>query len=166
MKTNFYFFIFPLLLLLLLQSCSSSGFHLRKPNKLSGAYEKIALEGIASESKFYTVLEKTIKDAGGRVVPIASTRTIIVINNLKEDKKIVAYTRKRIAREYMVYLHFDYQIKVADQKQKKHLIRLNKTLIYDSNFILGKVEEENRIHQSLHKEAARLILLRLRYSKQ
>ncbi|MCK5918926.1 MAG: hypothetical protein KAG34_10885, partial [Cocleimonas sp.] len=61
-----------------------------------------------------------------------------------------------------VYLHFDYQIKVND-KLKKHAIRLDKTLIYDANFVLGKAEEEKRIQQSLREEAARLILLHLRY---
>jgi outer membrane lipopolysaccharide assembly protein LptE/RlpB len=166
MKIHLRFFLFPLIIFLLLPSCSGGGFHLRESTRLSGAYQNIVLQGISTESKLYTTLKQSIKEAGGDVVPLVSANSIIVINNLKEDKKIVAYTRERIAREYMVYLHFDYQIKIGDKEREQRLIRLDKTLIYDSNFVLGKAEEESRIQQSLREEAARLILLRLRYSKQ
>jgi outer membrane lipopolysaccharide assembly protein LptE/RlpB len=87
------------------------------------------------------------------------------VSNLKQDKKIVAYTGQRIAREYMMYLRVDYQLKKGANKLQPRLIHLNKTLIYDANFILGKAEEELRIQQSLREEAARLILLHLRYAK-
>lgn len=151
-----------ILLLLLLQSCSNNGFHLRESTSLSGDYKKIALQGIAEDSGLYTTLEEAIGAAGGSIVPIKVASLLIAISELKEDKRIIAYTSKRVAREYRVYLHFDYQIKVND-KLKKHAIRLDKTLIYDANFVLGKAEEEKRIQQSLREEAARLILLHLRY---
>lgn len=160
MKKNNVFIAFMLASLLLLQSCSNSGFHLRESASLSGDYKKIALQGLVEDSDLYSTLEEAINDAGGRVVPIQLAGSTIAISNLKEDKKIIAYTSKRVAREYRVYLHFDYQIK-ADKK--KYAIRLDKTLIYDSNFVLGKAEEEIRIQKSLREEAARLILLRIRY---
>ena len=166
MKIHLRFFLFPLIIVFLLPSCSGGGFHLRESTRLSGAYQNIALQGISTESKLHTTLKQSIKDAGGNIVPLASANAIIVIKNLKEDKKIVAYTRERIAREYIVYLHFNYQIKIGDKELEQRLIRLDKTLIYDSNFVLGKAEEESRIQQSLREEATRLILLRLRYSKQ
>ena len=161
MKNNIQSFLFLSMITLVLQACSSNGFHLRESTSLSGVYEKIALQGLAEDSDLYSALEEAIVDAGGSVVS-TGMGSIIAISNLKEDKKIIAYTSKRIAREYMIYLHFDYQIKV-DKMLKKRLIRLDKTLIYDANFVLGKAEEEQRIQQSLREEAARLILLGLRY---
>ncbi len=163
MKNTIPAFLF--LIIFLLQSCSVTGFHLRESNKLSGNYTKIALQGISTESALYTTLEKAIKEVGGNIVPVASAYSIITIEQLKEDKKIVAYTRERLAREYMIYLRLNYAIKIANKTLEQRPIRLDKTLIYDSNFVLGKAEEERRIQQSLREEAARLILLRLQYSK-
>ncbi len=162
MKNNIPSFLFLSMITLVLQACSSHGFHLRESTSLSGVYEKIALQGLAEDSDLYSSLEEAIVDAGGGVVSTAMASSTIAISHLKEDKKIIAYTSKRVAREYMIYLHFDYQIK-ANKMLKKHLIRLDKTLIYDANFVLGKAEEEQRIQQSLREEAARLILLGLRY---
>ena len=162
MKNNIQSFLFLSMFVLVLQGCSSNGFHLRESTSLSGIYEKIALQGLAEESDLYRTLEAAIVDVGGSIVSAAVAGSTIAISNLKEDKKIIAYTNKRVAREYRVYLHFDYQIK-ANKKREKRLIRLDKTLIYEANFVLGKAEEEQRILQSLREEAARLILLGLRY---
>jgi outer membrane lipopolysaccharide assembly protein LptE/RlpB len=155
-------FLFFSIITLLLQACSSAGFHLRKSTPLADMYKTIALQGIAKDSDLYITLAEAMVNAGGSIVPLALANSTIIISNLKEDKQIIAYTSKRVAREYRVYLRFNYQIK-ANKKIKKYLIRLDKTLIYDSNFVLGKAEEEKRIQQSLREEAARLILLRLRH---
>jgi outer membrane lipopolysaccharide assembly protein LptE/RlpB len=165
MKKTIPSFVFISMLLWLLQSCSGSGFQLRKNATLPSDYINIALQGIESESDLYKTLQKMIVDAGGQIVPLLEAHSVITVSNLKQDKKIVAYTGQRIAREYMMYLRFDYQLKRGANKLQSRLIHLDKTLIYDANFILGKAEEEFRIQQSLREEAARLILLRLRYAK-
>ena len=165
MKKTIPSLIFISMLLWLLQSCSGSGFQLRKSADLPSDHINIALQGIESESDLYKTLEKAIIDAGGQIVPLLKASAVITVSNLKQDKKIIAYTGQRIAREYMIYLRFDYHVKVGTNASQPHLIRLDKTLIYDANFVLGKAEEELRIQQSLREEAARLILLRLRYAK-
>ena len=163
MKNNIRLFLFVIMTLFLLSSCAGGAFHLRQSTRLSGVYVKIALEGISKESALYTTLEQALIEAKGEVVTLSEADSILSIDQLKEDKKIVAYTSARIAREYMIYLNFDYEIKVVGKKPQKRSIRLNKTLIYDSTFVLGKAEEEHRIQQSLREEAARLILLHLQY---
>ena len=132
---------------------------------LSGAYKKIAIEGVPSESNLYLTLEQAIVGAEGKVVPLSKASTIVRVSDLKEGKKVVAYTENRVAREYMVFLRFSYQLERSGKLLKNHLINLDKTLIYDASFLLVKAEEERRILQSLREEAARLILLRLQYSK-
>ncbi|HIO91464.1 MAG TPA: hypothetical protein EYG68_01310 [Leucothrix mucor] len=153
------------LVLLFLQSCAGSGFHLRESVQLSGDYKKISLQGVSTESDLYAALEQAVTDAAGELVPLDSAASIISIRHLKEGKKIIAYTKNRVAREYLVFLRFDYQIKASGKVLESRLVNLDKTLIYDANFVLGKAEEEHRILQSLREEAARLILLRLQYSK-
>ncbi len=164
-KNNIRVFPFVIMALFLLSSCVGGTFHLRQSTRLQGGV-KIALEGISKESALYTTLEQALIEAKGEVVTSSEADSILSIHQLKEDKKIVAYTSARIAREYMIYLNFDYEIKIAGKKVQKRSIRLNKTLIYDSTFVLGKAEEERRIQQALREEAARLILLHLAASKQ
>ncbi len=150
---------------ILLSSCSGNGFHLRENVSLSGVHQAIAMQGISPESDLYVTLEQAIAEAGGKVVSLPKAGSVIRISELKEGKKIVAYTEGRIAREYLVFLRFNYQLKYSDKILENRLINLDKTLIYDANFVLGKAEEERRILHSLREEAARLILLRLQYSK-
>lgn len=159
-------FFYTALLFLLLSSCSGGSFHLRESVSLSGLQQAIAIQGIPPESSLYIALEEVIAEADGEIVPLAKAGTIVQVTKLKEGKKVVAYTENRIAREYLVFLRFNYQLKKSGKTLGSRQISLDKTLIYDSNFVLGKVEEERRILQSLREEAVRLILLRLQYSEQ
>lgn len=151
---------------LLLQSCSGGGFHLRESASLSAPYSKISLIGLSEESDFYKTLDKAINDAGGKVLPPGDSGSSIVFSGFKEDKQVVAYTSEREARIYLVYLELDYTLRVGSKELNTNPLRVEKTMIYDSSVVLGKAEEERRILQALREEAARLILLRLKYSKQ
>lgn len=153
------------LVFILLSSCSGNGFHLRENVSLSGVHKAIAIEGVSPESNLYLALEQAIAEAEGKVVPLSKASSIVQVSDLREGKKIIAYTENRVAREYMVFLRFNYQLKHSGKALKNHLINLDKTLIYDASFVLGKAEEERRILQSLREEAVRLMLLRLQYSK-
>ncbi len=159
--TRFYF----IALTFLLSACSGGAFHLRESVKLEDNYKAISIQGIAAESELYILLEQGIAEAEGKVVPSNRARSIITISDLKEDKKIVAYTKDRVAREYLAFLRFKYQLKSAGKSSEIYEINLDKTFVYDVDFVLGKAEEERRIKQALRKEAVRLILLRLQYSK-
>ena len=152
-------------IMIFLSSCSGAGFHLRQSVSLSAGYDSIAITGVAPESKIYLALEQGVVAAGGKIVPPSRANTIVRVSDLKEGKKIVAYTENRVAREYMVFLRLRYQLERSGKILKSRQINLDKTLIYDVNFVLGKAEEERRILQSLREEAVRLILLRLKYSK-
>lgn len=151
---------------LFLSSCSGGGFHLRESVSLSGPYSKIAILGISPESELYKTLEKAIDDAGGDVVSPAQASARLVISKFKEDKKVVAYASGRVARGYLVYLRFDYLVKIASKQLETRSLNLDKPMIYDSNFVLGKAEEERLTLKALREEAARLILLHLKYGKQ
>jgi outer membrane lipopolysaccharide assembly protein LptE/RlpB len=166
MKKKALSFVFILISSLLLPACSGNGFHLRQDATLSDDSKKIVVQGISTESDLYSMFVEKIPDAGGEVVALSRATTMITLTDLKEDKKIVAYTGQRVAREYMLYLYVDYELTIANQKFKKNRIRLDKTLIYDASFVLGKAEEELRIQKSLREEAVRLILLQLRYHKE
>ncbi len=153
------FIAYSLFVLLLLQSCSGSGFHLRKPLDLPLKYQTIKIENLPYENDFVKTFESTLEESGGKLANNAST--IIKINNFRESKRVIAYTKERKAREYLLSLKFDYSVGSLEKQR----INLDRVFIYDSNFALGKAEEESQIRQNLYAEAARLILLKLQYSK-
>ncbi len=153
---------------LLLQACSSNGFHLRKELDLPKNHQYIQVENLSYESDFVKAFEEALEESGGKLVEKASTK--ITINNFRESKRAIAYTSERKAREFLLSLKFDYFIfpannKIAPTQKSKHRINLDRVFIYDADFALGKAEEEDKIRQSLYQEASRLMLLKLQYTK-
>ena len=148
--------------ILLLQACSN-GFHLRGELDLPKMYQRIQVDNISYEHDLVKAFEFALEESGGQLLEKAST--VIKINNLREGKRTVAYTKERKAREFLLYLKFAYTIAVSGKETKNQRINLDRIFVYDADFALGKAEEETKIRQELYKEAARLILLKLQYSK-
>lgn len=157
---------FAVLLLLqgvALSGCSGNGFHLRENIDLPKVYQNIRLEGLSSENDFTKAFQTVLEEAGGE--SNNNAKTSVNISNFKEGKRVVAYTSQRKARIYLVFLKLEYVIQTAGASQsEKQRINLDRTFIYDSNFALGKAEEEKKIRKDLQTEAARLIILRLQYT--
>ena len=152
----------PLFLLsLLIQGCSvGNGFHLRNHISLPPSVRHLELQGISSEHGLAQALAEALEEAGGSQREKAPTK--IIISDLQDDKRVTAFTRERKAREYLVYLKFNYALQYPDKEPETiGTIALDRSFIYDANYALGKEEELNKIRQDLQKDAARLILLRL-----
>ncbi|MCF6190882.1 MAG: hypothetical protein L3J51_10405 [Cocleimonas sp.] len=156
-----------LISILLLQACSGNSFQLRKELNLPKMYQRIQVDNISYEHDFVQAFELALEESDGKLVEKAAT--VIKINNYREGKRIVAYTKERKAREFLLYLKFGYTISMSGQvsgkETKNQRINLDRIFVYDADFALGKAEEEKKIRQELYKEAARLILLKLHYSK-
>ncbi len=163
--------IVALLIGFTLAGCSSANsFHLRKPVQLAGQYKSIKVQGLPRDGAFFKVLKRRFNESGVQLLQQpdkAFATTSMRIKNLREGKRVVAYDSKRRAREYLLFLKFDYSVSSSNHGThgKTHRINLDRSFLYDADFILGKREEERQIRQSLYQEAARLILLNLRYSK-
>ena len=154
-----------LVVFLLLQACSGNGFHLRKELDLPQKFQRIQIENLSYENSFVKALEAELEESGGQLLEKAPTK--IIINNFREGKRVIAYTDERKAREFLLSLKFEYLISsTVKDSPIKHRINLDRVFIYDSDFALGKAEEESKIRQNLYKEAARLILLKLQYSNE
>ncbi len=156
-----------LLMLLLLQSCSGNGFHLRKELNLPINFQRIQFENIAYEHEFVEVFGEELEESGGILVEKSLTK--IIVSNFREGKRVIAYTSERKAREFLLSLKFDYLISSSNSKiitKQKYRINLDRVFIYDNDFALGKAEEESKIRRSLYQEAARLILLKLQYNRE
>ncbi len=152
-----------LLLQTVLVSACGNSFHLRKDLRLPRIYERIQLENVTPQSDFGKAFEAALQEAGGELAERAVTK--VRISNLREGKRVVAYTGERKARIYLVFLKLQYAIyQNSRSRALKHSIDLDKTFIYDANFALGKAEEERKIREGLYAEAARLIILKLKHT--
>ena len=161
-----------LLLLLLIQGCSSNGFHLRKNVELPSNFSKLKLEGISTYTEFNTIFADAFSEAGGTIVSDEKNAdSTLVFSKFEEGRRVIAYTSTRRAREYLVYLKVEYGIRqnnkkrLADEELPKWRINIDRSYLYDPDFALGKAEEEKKVKLALYEEATRLILLRLKYSK-
>ncbi len=151
-------------LVVMLQGCS---FQLRKNTPLAAEFQQLQVIGEPIESGLRKALESAIQESGGQLS--AQSKTKIRLINLREDKRIVAYNKERKARIYLISLKFNYDVLFGSKNSKRSFTRqrinLDKTFLYNADFALGKVKEEQQIRDSLYVEAARLILLRLKYGR-
>lgn len=146
---------------LLIQACTAgNGFHLRNKVDLPPLVRHLELQGVSSETGLALALEDALEEAGGSIQKTAPAK--LVISNFHDDKRVTAYTKERKAREYLVYLKFNYALQLPGKEAEQiGRITLDRAFIYDANYALGKDEELNKIREDLQKDAARLILLRL-----
>lgn len=166
------FLLLSLLLVPLLQGCSGNGFHLRKNVQLAPKYNQIFLQGISSETEFKSAFRNALAEAGGNIVESEKlAKSTVNFLRFDEGRRVIAYTSERRAREYLVYLKIEYSI-LANNKSinktvglPKYRINIDRSYLYDPDFALGKAEEERQVKKALYEEAARLILLRIKYSQ-
>lgn len=167
------FSIITIAVLLMLTACSSgsNGFHLRNKITLADKYKRVAVKGVERDSEQFQELKFALQEAGSEVIHQPETSfagSVIEIRNLRENRRIIAYDSGRKVREYLLYLKFDYLLNKsnANSDSKLHHISIDRAFLYDSNFVLGKSEEEKLIRKGLRKEAARLILLKIKATDQ
>ncbi len=150
-----------------LSSCSGESFHLRGSVALPAVYQNIYLEGQASNSPFALALKKALERAGSNLVSSPQQATAILsVEGYEEGKRVAGYGENREVRQYLIFLSFAFSTKTAKDNRvllPASTVNLDRTQIYDSAFVLGKIEEERLIREDLRKNAARDVLLRLRY---
>lgn len=159
-----------LLFLTGIQSCSGNGFKLRENVQLSTDYETVYLQGLDGHAEFDEIFIDALAEAGSQTTQQQKlANSTIDFTRLEQGRRVIAYTSDRVAREYLLYLNVEYSIRPKNNKivkRPKYRINIDRSYLYDPDFALGKAEEEDRVKLALYEEAARLILLRLKYSKQ
>ncbi len=162
--------IVGLLAVLTVSGCSGESFHLRGSVALQDGYQRLYLQGEPVDGLFGKALQRALQEAGSELVENPENATAILkVSNYKEGKRVAGYGKDREVREFLIYLNFDYLVQSVNTHRvllKNSLINLDKLQIYDSAFVLGKIEEERLIKEDLRKNAARQILLRLQYGQQ
>lgn len=153
----------------LLSACTGGNFHLRGKADLPVVFQTMMLQGLAIDSAFTLALRKAFENTGNelRLIPSADHQeeSLLYITNYQEGKRVVGYGKNREVREFLIFTRLDYEVRVKDGGilLPKQRLQVDKTQIYDSEFVLGKTEEERLIREDLRDDLARQVLIRLRY---
>lgn len=158
--------VFLMSLLPFFSGCTGSGFHLRGKADLPTVFQTMTLQGVASDSNFALAMRKAFEGAGHELLLIPSNEhTLLAITNYQEGKRVVGYGKNREVREFLIFIALDYEVRAKNGEVllPKQRLQVDKTQIYDSEFVLGKTEEERLIRKDLRDDLARKVLIRLRY---
>lgn len=156
--------------LLGLQACG--GFHLRgsdtKQHSQITIKDSVSLNGVGLSSQLGRAVVSAVKQAGGQMATThEQARYHIEVNNVQEGKYAAGYSRARQIREYSIFLKFNFKIRDRQtQKTAQDTIELSRTQLYDSEFALGKAEEEDQMRDQLRQDAARMLVTRTAYLSQ
>ncbi|MGV6808909.1 MAG: LPS-assembly lipoprotein LptE, partial [bacterium] len=144
-----------------LQACG--GFHLRGSNTEQPSQmtitDSVTLNGVGLSSQLGRAVVSAVKQSGGKMATHHDqARYHIQINNVQEGKYAAGYSRARQIREYSIFLKFNFKIRDRQtQKTTQDTIELSRTQLYDSEFALGKAEEEDQMRVQLRQDAARML---------
>jgi LPS-assembly lipoprotein len=152
----------------LLSACTGGNFHLRGKADLPVVFQTMMLQGLAIDSAFALALRKAFENTGSelRLVPSNNQHeSLLYITNYQEGKRVVGYGKNREVREFLIFTRLDYEVRAkgGGGLLPKQRLQVDKTQIYDSEFVLGKTEEERLIREDLRDDLARQVLIRLRY---
>ncbi len=157
----------PVLMGGLLVGCSGESFHLRGSVALPEVYQQVYLQSDLLDSPFEKVLRKQLAAVGSTLVADPDKATAIIrLDQYQEGKRVAGYGSNREVRQYLIFLRFDFSTKSSEDGRMLipvSKINLDKIQIYDSAFVLGKIEEERLIKEDLRESAARQVLLRLQH---
>jgi outer membrane lipopolysaccharide assembly protein LptE/RlpB len=169
MMKKFCSIFYLVLLSSVLVACSGESFHLRGHGSIPSVNETLYLNGVSRLNPFSIALRDAIKGAGSLVTQNKSQASIqLNVDNINEGKIATGYSRARKVREYDIFLKLNYSfthLNKGNTVLSKGTVNLSQTQLYDSDFALGKAEEEELIKQELRRRAAHLILTKLRYTK-
>ena len=152
-----------------LAGCAVAEFKPRGPVTLPDRYTQIYIEGLEPESDLTTYFKAALRQRGSYVVKNkSSSSSVLHIAQLHEKKRVAGYGANREVRQYLIQLKFLYKIVPSDINDTSTIpwntIDLDKTQSYDSEFILGKIDEEEIIRKSLRKDAVRRVMLQMQYA--
>lgn len=151
-------------ILVLLAGCGEP-FHLRGNALMPSLQQGVYVQGMNTPVEFDQALRQGLERAGASIKqdPKAAQVTVTV-NSYDEKRTVSGYSSTRQVREFNHALDVSIRVSgegVADPTEARS-VHVERTQIYDGTSVLGSSEEEATIKQDLRREAARLLLLRVR----
>ena len=148
-----------------LTACAGEAFHLRGSRPLPEiARQGIYIQGVDPRSDFGIALQDGLEDAGLTIKKRADEAgMLLTIISEKENRSVSGYSSTRQVREFnhTIDLAFRVSAKNKPSEPLERTVHVERSQVYDGQYVLGTSEEEVQIKGELRQEAVRLLLLRL-----
>lgn len=152
-------------LLVWLAGCSGEPFHLRGSKSTSALVQQaISLQGIDRNSDFGLALQDGLEDAGAVLHWDGwnNKGALLTIANFTENRSVSGYSSTRQVREFIHTVDVTFRVRSAGMDESAgQSVHAERSQVYDGQYVLGTVAEEDDIKAELRDEAVRLIILRL-----
>jgi LPS-assembly lipoprotein len=148
-------------LLFCLSACGEP-FHLRgSAGSMPEIAQAMTVQGVDMQSDFGQALSEGLQNA--RVTLQENAPTLLTITGVTENRIVSGYSANRQVREFNHILDVAFRISGGTVGEAKpQSVHVERSQIYDSNYVLGTSSEEDQIKQELRREAVRLMILKLR----
>jgi len=99
-----------------------------------------------------------------QVVPADNASALLRLLNEETDRAVISLDNDGKAREFELLLRITFEVKGSENKVilAKQNIKLNRDFVFDVNNLLGANEEEEKLFDEMRRDAARLIINRLK----
>ena len=147
-----------------LSACSGEVFHLRGSEPLPAiAQQGIFVQGVDPRGDFGIALQDGLEDAGAKLKKTPQDAgMLLTITNVRENRSVSGYSSTRQVREFNHSIDVDFRVNskaLPDVVERS--VHVERSQVYDGQYVLGTSEEENMVKDELRREAVRLLLLRL-----
>lgn len=152
------------LLLLLLAGC---GFQLRGTISLPAEMERVFVQGSTSHQPLALEIERAVRSGGGEVVGDALAATgLLQISGVKEVRRVISVDGRGKAQEYGLLLSFTFALQDGERQPLigAQAITIERTLLYDSDNVLGSAEEESTLRGEMRQFAVGQMFRRINAS--
>lgn len=152
-----------LCVVLLVQSC---GFKLRGDRDLSQRIASVHLQGVSEHSDVGRLLYSALRQS--RVVLHDDSKSAAAVLNISRqqfNKRVISLDSLGRANQYELVYELVYKMLNQDGSERlaEQKISLRREFLYDSNLVLAKQEEENRLRQDMLAAAVDQLLRNLYY---
>jgi len=152
-----------ILILILLISISSCGFHLAGSGEFSSNLENTSVQGAASSRELVRYIEKHLKSNEINIVGLSQASAVINILNEQTDRVVLSLDNDGKVREFELILNITYDVKKADNTYmlKEQNISINRDFVFNKTNLLGSDQEQQNVYSEMRDDAAKVIVYRL-----
>jgi len=148
-------------LVLLLAAC---GFHLRGQVQLPAEMARTYIGGTAPGDALTRALSNALRANGVRVVSNEGNATAVLqIESLNTSRSVLSVTADGTVADYQLVMQLAYSVHATqgDWHIPTQRLRTERHYSYSDSQVLGKTDEAAQLRESMSRDLANLVLLRL-----
>jgi Rare lipoprotein B len=151
-------------IILLASLLAGCGFRLAGQGNIPDELNNTHVQNVSANKKMVSLVEMNLRANQINVVPADNASALLRLLNEETDRAVISLDNDGKAREFELLLRITFEVKGSENKVilAKQNIKLNRDFVFDVNNLLGANEEEEKLFDEMRRDAARLIINRLK----